>query len=130
MNGQIKPLIEKETNVMVENVRTILVVKSREGKTHKDKALLNHFGAEKLSGVSKDKLANLKTKAEELCESYGYFKHPIILYKILILIIRMGSNSHCCMMKVITYYFASIRNLSIPIAKTADEIIKIIDALI
>lgn len=52
--------------VTVEDVRAVLAVKTRDGKTQKVKELLNQFGAEKLSSVPDEKLAELKEKAEVL----------------------------------------------------------------
>lgn len=52
--------------VTIEDVRAVLAVKTRDGKTQKLKALLNEFGADKLSGVPEDKLADLKARAEVL----------------------------------------------------------------
>lgn len=58
---------ESETlKVTIEDVRAVLAVKTRDGKTQKVKALLNEFGADKLSSVPEDKLADLKARAEVL----------------------------------------------------------------
>ena len=58
---------ESETlKVTIEDVRAVLAVKTRDGKTQKVKALLNEFGADKLSSVPEDKLADLKARAEGL----------------------------------------------------------------
>lgn len=56
----------KEPVVTVEDVRAVLAEKTRDGKTQQVKELLNQMGADKLSGVPKDKLAELKAKAEVL----------------------------------------------------------------
>lgn len=65
-----KPDVEtkqsKEPVVTVEDVRAVLAEKTRDGKTQQVKELLNQMGADKLSGVPKDKLAELKAKAEVL----------------------------------------------------------------
>lgn len=57
---------EVATKVTIEDVRAVLAVKTRDGKTPQVKALLNEFGADKLSSVPLDKLAELKQKAEVL----------------------------------------------------------------
>ena len=56
----------EEPEVTVEDVRAVLAVKTRDGKTQQVKELLNQMGADKLSSVPKDKLAELKAKAEVL----------------------------------------------------------------
>lgn len=56
----------EEPEVTVEDVRAVLAVKTRDGKTQQVKELLNQMGADKLSGVPKEKLAELKKKAEVL----------------------------------------------------------------
>lgn len=65
-----KPDVEtkqsKEPVVTVEDVRAVLAEKTRDGKTQQVKELLTQMGADKLSGVPKDKLAELKAKAEVL----------------------------------------------------------------
>ena len=58
---------QSETPVVtIEDVRAVLAVKTRDGKTQQVKELLNQMGADKLSSVPKDKLAELKAKAEVL----------------------------------------------------------------
>lgn len=52
--------------VTIEDVRAVLAVKTRDGKTQQVKELLNQMGADKLSSVPKNKLAELKSKAEVL----------------------------------------------------------------
>jgi len=52
--------------VTIEDVRAILAEKTRDGKTQKVKTLLTEFGADKLSSVPEEKLADLKAKAEVL----------------------------------------------------------------
>lgn len=59
-------LMSEGPEVTVEDVRAVLAVKTRDGKTQQVKELLNQMGADKLSSVSKDKLAELKAKAEVL----------------------------------------------------------------
>ena len=56
----------EEPEVTVEDVSAVLAVKTREGKTQQVKELLNQMGADKLSGVPKEKLVELKAKAEVL----------------------------------------------------------------
>lgn len=63
---KVKATKEEAETVTVEDVRAVLAVKTRDGKTQQVKALLNQFGAEKLSSVPEDKLADLKIKAEVL----------------------------------------------------------------
>lgn len=62
----VKTKQSKEPVVTVEDVRAVLAEKTRDGKTQQVKELLNQMGADKLSGVPKDKLAELKAKAEVL----------------------------------------------------------------
>ncbi len=57
---------EVATKVTIEDVRAVLAVKTRDGKTALVKTLLSEFGADKLSSVPLDKLAELKSKAEVL----------------------------------------------------------------
>ena len=61
---------EKETEpdkgVTVEKVRAVLAEKSRSGKTQEVRALLNEFGADKLSAVPSERLEELYRKAEVL----------------------------------------------------------------
>ncbi|SFS01547.1 hypothetical protein [Anaeromicropila populeti] len=54
---------DKRKTVTVEEVRAVLAEKSRDGKTDAVKELLNQFGAEKLSSVPEDRLAELLDKA-------------------------------------------------------------------
>lgn len=57
---------EVAVKLTIEDVRAVLAVKTREGKTPQVKVLLNEFGADKLSNVPVEKLAELKAKAEVL----------------------------------------------------------------
>ncbi|TCL60549.1 hypothetical protein EDD76_102247 [Kineothrix alysoides] len=59
-------LMSEGPEVTVEDVRAVLAVKTRDGKTQQVKELLNQMGADKLSSVPKDKLTELKAKAEVL----------------------------------------------------------------
>jgi hypothetical protein len=61
-----EPPKKEVKNVSVEEVRAVLATKTRDGKTQQVKALLNEFGADKLSGVPENKLAELKEQAEVL----------------------------------------------------------------
>jgi hypothetical protein len=61
-----EPPKEEVSKVTIEDVRAVLAVKTRDGKTQKVKALLNEFGADKLSSVPEDKLTDLKARAEGL----------------------------------------------------------------
>ncbi|MBV4424319.1 hypothetical protein KM802_03460 [Clostridium tyrobutyricum] len=60
------PTKEEPPKVTIEDVRAVLAVKTRDGKTQKVKSLLSEFGADKLSSVPEDKLADLKVRAEGL----------------------------------------------------------------
>lgn len=68
--GRAKPVPEKEAGkehgVTIEKVRAVLAEKSRSGKTQEVRALLNEFGADKLSAVPSEKLEALYGKAEAL----------------------------------------------------------------
>lgn len=61
-----EPEPKKTATVTIEEVRAVLAEKSRDGKTQQIKALLTQLGADKLSSVPKDKLQELKEKAEVL----------------------------------------------------------------
>jgi len=55
-----------EETVSIETVRAVLAEKSRDGKTQEVRKLLNEFGADKLSAIPADKMADLLKKAEVL----------------------------------------------------------------
>ncbi len=63
---QVQPAETTEKKVTVEMVRVVMADKSREGKTQEVRQLLNEFGADKLSAIPEDKLADLLKKAEVL----------------------------------------------------------------
>lgn len=72
-NGaKAKEVVKEQTEekavglVNIEEVRAVMAAKSRDGKTQEVRKLINEFGAEKLSSVSKEKLPELLQKAEEL----------------------------------------------------------------
>ena len=58
----------KEVNsaIGIEKVRAVLAEKSQSGKTAEVRALLQQFGAAKLSGIESDKYSELLKAAEEL----------------------------------------------------------------
>ena len=60
-----EPTNEK-SKVTIEQVRAVLAEKSQEGLTDKVKALLESFGANKLSDVKEENYAALLEKAKEL----------------------------------------------------------------
>lgn len=57
---------KKAPEITVETVRAVLADKSRDGKTQEVRALLNKFGADKLSAIPEEKLVNLLQEAEAL----------------------------------------------------------------
>jgi len=61
-----KSLDQQKRTVTIEDVRAVLAVKTRDGKTQAVKTLLNDFGAEKLSSVPVEKLPELLVRAESL----------------------------------------------------------------
>lgn len=63
---QVQPVETTDKKVTVEMVRAVMADKSREGKTQEVRQLLNEFGADKLSAISEDKLADLLKKVEVL----------------------------------------------------------------
>lgn len=62
-SGEVSSLA---VQITVEEVRAVLASKTCEGKTKQVRELLHAFGADKLSGVSADQLAQLKERAERL----------------------------------------------------------------
>ena len=60
-----EPTNEK-SKVTIEQVRAVLAEKSQEGLTDKVKALLESFGANKLSDVKEENYAALLEKAKDL----------------------------------------------------------------
>jgi hypothetical protein len=65
---QPEPLLDTpvKPNVTLEQVRAVLADKSRLGKTAEVRALLQQFGAEKLSEINPDKYPDLIKASEEL----------------------------------------------------------------
>jgi hypothetical protein len=59
-NTPVKP------DITLEQVRAVLADKSRSGKTAEVRALLQQFGAEKLSEINPNKYPNLLKASEEL----------------------------------------------------------------
>ena len=60
------PKEETSEAVSVETVRAVMAEKSRAGKTQEVRALLKEFGADKLSAIPEEKLADLLKKTEVL----------------------------------------------------------------
>jgi len=60
------PWVEDEPAVKLEEVRAKLAELTRNGKREKVKALLQEYGASKLTEVPKDKLGELMKKAEAI----------------------------------------------------------------
>lgn len=61
-----KQSTNEKSKVTIEQVRAVLAEKSQEGLTDKVKALLESFGANKLSDVKEENYAALLEKAKEL----------------------------------------------------------------
>jgi conserved uncharacterized protein len=59
-------LEETAEGVSLEDVRAVLVRKSREGKREAVKALITKYGAERLSDISPDAYAAMRQEAEAL----------------------------------------------------------------
>ena len=58
---------EKQENaVTIEQVRAVMASKSQDGKTQQVKALIQKYGADKLSGVQPEKYADLLRDAKAL----------------------------------------------------------------
>lgn len=58
---------EKQENVItIEQVRAVMAAKSQDGKTQQVKALIQKYGADKLSGVQPEKYADLLRDAKAL----------------------------------------------------------------
>lgn len=60
---------EKEQPVTLEDVRKVLAEISRSGKTAEMKALLEKFGATKLSSISPEKYGELMAAAKEIANA-------------------------------------------------------------
>ena len=61
-----KESTNEKPKVTIEQVRAVMAEKSQEGLTDKVKALLESFGANKLSDVKEENYAALLEKAKEL----------------------------------------------------------------
>ena len=57
---------EKAPKISLEDVRAVLAIKSRDGKTLEVRKLINTYGVTKLSDVPEDKYQELMAKAEAL----------------------------------------------------------------
>lgn len=58
--------VEKKVEISKEDVRAVLAKKSQEGKIKEVKALLNKYGAEKLTSVKTEDYENVLKEAEVL----------------------------------------------------------------
>ena len=57
---------EKAPKISLEDVRAVLAIKSRDGKTLEVRKLINTYGVTKLSEVPEEKYQELMAKAEAL----------------------------------------------------------------
>ena len=57
---------EKAPKISLEDVRAVLAIKSRDGKTLEVRKLINTYGVTKLSDVPEEKYRELMAKAEAL----------------------------------------------------------------
>ena len=57
---------EKAPKIGLEDVRAVLAIKSRDGKTLEVRKLINTYGVTKLSDVPEEKYRELMAKAEAL----------------------------------------------------------------
>jgi hypothetical protein len=57
---------EKAPKISLEDVRAVLAIKSRDGKTLDVRKLINTYGVTKLSDVPEEKYQELMAKAEAL----------------------------------------------------------------
>jgi hypothetical protein len=57
---------EKAPKISLEDVRAVLAIKSRDGKTLEVRKLINTYGVTKLSDVPEEKYQELMAKAEAL----------------------------------------------------------------
>ncbi len=60
------PKGDKQTKISIEKIRAVLAEKSQSGKTAEVRALLQKFGAAKLSEIEPDKYSELLKAAEAL----------------------------------------------------------------
>lgn len=66
VNQAEEEIIESKIQVSKEDVRAVLAKKSQEGKIKEVKALLNKYGAEKLTSVKAEEYRSLLKEAEVL----------------------------------------------------------------
>ena len=64
--GNEKSQEKQEDAVTIEQVRAVMASKSQDGKTQQVKALIQKYGADKLSGVQSEKYADLLCDAKAL----------------------------------------------------------------
>ena len=65
--AEMRRVREKQENaVTIEQVRAVMASKSQDGKTQQVKALIQKYGADKLSGVQPEKYADLLRDAKAL----------------------------------------------------------------
>jgi len=65
-SGNEKSQEKQEDAVTIEQVRAVMASKSQDGKTQQVKALIQKYGADKLSGVQSEKYADLLRDAKAL----------------------------------------------------------------
>ena len=65
-SGNEKSQEKQENAVTIEQVRAVMASKSQDGKTQQVKALIQKYGADKLSGVHPEKYADLLRDAKAL----------------------------------------------------------------
>ena len=65
-SGNEKSHEKQEDAVTIEQVRAVMAAKSQDGKTQQVKALIQKYGADKLSGVQPEKYADLLRDAKDL----------------------------------------------------------------
>ena len=65
-SGNEKSQEKQEDDVTIEQVRAVMASKSQDGKTQQVKALIQKYGADKLSGVQPEKYADLLRDAKAL----------------------------------------------------------------
>lgn len=61
-----QPIVAKEVDVTIEDIRAVLAEKSQDGLTSKVKELLTSFGANKLSAVKDEDYPRLFMEAKKL----------------------------------------------------------------
>lgn len=65
-SGNEKKQEKQEDAVTIEQVRAVMAAKSQDGKTQQVKALIQKYGADKLSGVQPEKYVDLLRDAKVL----------------------------------------------------------------